>query len=989
MEADMGSRITLVGTVILALIHLLPEFTSVQANELHPHSSNFSKSCSEIEMKALLKFKKDLTDPSDRLSSWIGEDCCKWSGVGCNKKTGRVTKLDLRSPYDQLFLQDFSPLPTFDSRLGGKLNPSLLELKYLDYLDLSLNNFENTSIPKFIGSLEKLTYLNLSLSSFVGLIPPHLGNLSNLRFLDLQASSGFDNYPPTIWVSDLNWISKISSLKFLNLGYVNLSLASTTWLQAVNKLPSLEELHFPSCDLKNLPLSLPVVNFSSILVINLQQNNFGSSIPRWLFNMSTLVSLNLGYNGINDSLSDIDWRHLCNLRVLDLSVNKINGKLNSFVDGLSKCGNIALEMLYLYSNNVGGQIPETLRHLKHLRSLLVSNNSFSGSLPASIGNLSCLEELDVSANNLDGFVPESIGQLSKLVRLFLDGNYWGGVLSETHFLRLKALKYFTISSGNTSLEFDVGPKKWVPPFSLKSISISNCRIGPEFPAWLQTQKELESLILAEAAISDEIPDWFWQLSPQLQYLDLYNNKLRGKLPRSLKFAPDAFAVDLSSNQFEGLLPLCSNVNVLSLRKNLFSGPIPKDIGLQMQMLESLDLSENSLNGSIPSSISKLENLKIISLSNNQLTGEIPNWESSEFLWAIDLSNNNVSGSIPSSICSLPWLYTLKLSGNSLSGELSSLQNCRSLSELSLANNQFSGDIPRWMGEVLPSLSILSLRGNMFSGKIPENLCDPVDLHILDLGSNNLSGQIPPCLGNLRGLRNLASYTPFKPGNRPAYLDEMEFYVKGRILKFTLILDLVNIIDLSRNNLQGEIPKGIASLSTLGTLNLSRNQLTGKIPENIGSLQLLETLDLSGNHLSGPIPASMSSMTSLNHLNLSYNDLSGKIPSVNQFQTLNDPSIYEGNGKLCGPPLPTKCSKPTSDDHPIKDHDDNTPAMLWFYIAMAMGFIVGFWAVCGSLIIKKSWRHAYFRFVDEMMDRIYVSYAVNVPPLLKKLRGKRN
>ncbi|GLT86650.1 hypothetical protein SLE2022_047740 [Rubroshorea leprosula] len=136
---------------------------------------------------------------------------------------------------------------------------------------------------------------------------------------------------------------------------------------------------------------------------------------------------------------------------------------------------------------------------------------------------------------------------------------------------------------------------------------------------------------------------------------------------------------------------------------------------------------------------------------------------------------------------------------------------------------------------------------------------------------------------------------------------MEFNVKGQTLEFVKITNIVNLIDLSGNNLEGEIPKEIVKLSTLGTLNLAWNQLVGNIPEKIGDLQLLETLDLSINYLSGPIPASMPSMTLLSHLNLSHNDLSGPIPSANRFQIFNDPSIYEGNPKLCGAPLPTNCS----------------------------------------------------------------------------------
>ncbi|GLU21847.1 hypothetical protein SLE2022_379590 [Rubroshorea leprosula] len=180
------------------------------------------------------------------------------------------------------------------------------------------------------------------------------------------------------------------------------------------------------------------------------------------------------------------------------------------------------------------------------------------------------------------------------------------------------------------------------------------------------------------------------------------------------------------------------------------------------------------------------------------------------------------------------------------------------------------------------------------------------------------------------------------------------------------------------------------LSALGTLNLSRNRLIGNIPQKIGDLQLLETLDLSVNHLSGPIPASMVSMTSLSHLNLSHNDLFGPIPSANQFLTFNDPSSYEGNPKLCGAPLPTNCSTHKNDapeGNTGKNKDEIGSEKMWFYTGVAFGFVVGFWVVCGTLVIKRSWRHVYFCFVEEMKDRIYVFVVVKAARLQRKLKGE--
>ena len=52
------------------------------------------------------------------------------------------------------------------SRFGGKISPSLLYLKHLNYLDLSCNDFNGTQIPKFFGLMGTLRFRNLSSARF-------------------------------------------------------------------------------------------------------------------------------------------------------------------------------------------------------------------------------------------------------------------------------------------------------------------------------------------------------------------------------------------------------------------------------------------------------------------------------------------------------------------------------------------------------------------------------------------------------------------------------------------------------------------------------------------------------------------------------------------------------------------------------------------------------------------------------------------------------
>lgn len=133
------------------------------------------------------------------------------------------------------------------------------------------------------------------------------------------------------------------------------------------------------------------------------------------------------------------------------------------------------------------------------------------------------------------------------------------------------------------------------------------------------------------------------------------------------------------------------------------------------------------------------------------------------------------------------------------------------------------------------------------------------------------------------------------------------------------------------------------------------------------------------------------MTLLSKLNLSYNNLSGPIPSISQFQTFNDPTMYEGNSGLCGPPLPINCSSSTSNgdaDNAGADDEDELSEKIRLYLSIALGFIVGFWAVFGSLVIKRSWRHAYFQFLDKIKDNLILVFARKTTCLRRSIEVER-
>jgi Leucine-rich repeat (LRR) protein len=683
---------------------------------------------------------------------------------------------------------------------------------------------------------------------------------------------------------------------------------------------------------------------------------------------------------------------ICTRNASIFSPSPLGGEINPSLADLKHLSHLDLS----HNNFHGISIPEFIGSLNMLNYLDLSNAYFSGVVPTQLGNLSNLGSLNLEGNMMNGTIPESIGQLSNLYSLNLLENYWEGTMTNIHFHNLTNLTSLSVSSKKNTLTLKM-MNDWVPPFKyLTHVEIRGCQVGPTFPDWLRKQNHLNEIILQNAGISGEIPHWLYNLSTQIRNLDLSHNKISGYLPNEMNFTSSNLpTIDLSHNQLKGSIQIWSDVRTLYLRNNSLSGTLPTNIGKGMSYLEDLDLSHNYLNGSIPLSFNKMQNLTYLDLSYNYLTGEISEfWIGMKNIYIIDLSNNRLAGGIPISICSLPKISILELSNNYLSANLSSaFQNCTWLQTLSLQNNKLFGSIPNEISKNLFSLSELLLRGNALTGSIPEELCLLPDLHLLDLAENKFSGSIPTCLGDVNGFTIPQTYFNYSapPSKYPGYVPytrHTKLVVNGRMVEYLTKMQVHSIIDLSMNNLSGEIPVKITQLIHLGALNLSWNHLTGNIPSDIGLLKDLESLDLSHNNLSGPIPPSMASMTFLSHLNLSYNNLSGRIPLANQFGTF-DASSYIGNPELSGDHLLPGNGEQERKHEDNSDGDDDKAERLGLYASIAVGYITGFWVVCGGLMLKRSWRHAYFKFVFDMRDKLLDLMAIYLARAKHKFGLERN
>ncbi|KAJ6324193.1 hypothetical protein OIU76_011487 [Salix suchowensis] len=655
------------------------------------------------------------------------------------------------------------------------------------------------------------------------------------------------NRNPCIWYGVSCTLGRVTHL--------DLTGCSLAGIISFNPLSSLDML-----SALNLSLNSFTVNSTALLhlpyalqQLQLSYTGIEGPVPESLFSKNpNLVYANLSHNNLSELLPDDLLLNSDKVQALDLSYNNFTGSISGLKIENS-CN--SLSQLDLSVNHLMDSIPPTLSNCTNLKNLNLSFNMLTGEIPKSFGKLSSLQRLDLSHNHITGWIPSELGNAcNSLLELKLSHNNISGQIP---------------------------------------VSFSPC-------SWLQT------LDLSNNNLTGPFPDSILQNLVSLERLLLSYNLISGSFPSSVSYCKSLKIVDLSSNTFSGTIPpdICpgaTSLEELRLPDNLIIGEIPAQLS-QCSKLKTLDFSINFLNGSIPAELGKLDNLEQLIAWYNSLEGKIPpELGKCRNLKDLILNNNNLSGIIPVELFS-----------------------CSNLEWISLTSNQFKGEIPQEFGR-LSRLAVLQLANNSLSGEIPTELGNCSSLVWLDLNSNKLTGEIPPRLGRQLGAKALSGS------------------LSGNTMVFV------------RN--VGNSCKGVGGLLEFAGIKAERLLQT-----KLGDMMALQVLELARNQLSGEIPASLGQLKNLGRGQLS------TLPA----------NKYANNPGLCGVPLiPCESGNSNAASNPASDGgrgDRKTAAASWAN-SIVLGILISIASLCILIVwaIAVRVRHKEAEEV-KMLNSLQASYA---------------
>jgi len=642
-----------------------------------------------------------------------------WGGV--TTEGGRVTIIDLRDnnlngkiPTTFGNLSRLQELYLMGNMLSGQLPESIWSISTLRRINLDFNRFSGT-LSKSIAQLKQLELLVLSSNQFSGALPAEIGQLTNLSIFRAYDNRFSDTIPST----------------FANLS--KLSEFAVNDNDMTGKLPAFFS------------------TFKNLWQLHLHNNNFSGTIPSSYGDIINLKELYLGNNPQLTGTIPTSFGNLSKLDILGISSTKISGTIPSTFSKLN-----ALQTLYLNDNpNLGGAIPAELGNLRSLKNLDLSGCNFSGAIPPSFSNLS-LVNLGLCSNNLDDIPPLNGSNIENICisnnRFTFDDfiNAFSGLTSKLKQIKFSPQALFFTDTTITKktgealmIDLKIDPSvtnstyKWYksPNFnspwriikgsnkmtinSLQAIDAGTYYVEVSNPIVDTNTFSLESRQIT-IVVQNAIDTSSCRYKDSLELIKIYkatNGPNWKNKWDTLQPINKWYGVETNAQGCVTCLVLDGN-SVESCRTwrataqgNGLNGSLPTlDNGLKS--LEYLNLNgNNSLKGTLPGNIHKLESLIALWMYKCGIIGPIPaNFWKMPALVGFDLSYNPLNTTLDAAIGTMPKLRGLSCISCGLQGSIpNALGSKKEITEIILDNNQFS-TLPNNFSELI-SLGKVGLSSN--------------------------------------------------------------------------------------------------------------------------------------------------------------------------------------------------------------------------------------------------------------------------------------
>ncbi|KAK8365044.1 hypothetical protein V6Z12_A02G024900 [Gossypium hirsutum] len=745
--------------------------------------------------------------------------CCSWKGVTCDA-LGHVVGIDLSNKnLSEVIVVSLLKTPTEDSKpkcepvkgvwlQAAKLKTPVEDSKQKSEPVKGVYALKNPTrfhgqIPVEISYLTRLVSLDLSNQGscylrYYTILDPYYGRY-NYYELHPELEQPLKLEKP-------NFKTLIKNLRFLTELYldgVDISTQSAKWCETTSLvLSNLLVLSLSNCGMKG-PLCSSLSRLSFLSKLILDGNPISYLPPNFLVNSSRLVSLSLIACNLNGHFPT-GIHLLPKIQSIDISGNdQLMGQLPEFP------ANNALQSLLLYFTNFSGKLPEPIGNLKFLTDLDLygCNNYLTGLIPKSVLQLPWLEWLYIEGNSFS-FMKLDTSQPFKGKPFFqCDIDFPKQLpLSDLNF-SFSLLRKLYLESCNIS-SF---PEFLKSQENLEYLKLSNNKISGAIPNWVW-KKSLRYLLLANnhlSTLDQLLPNQSSissQDSFQLDSFDASYNNFNGPIPNCLGNMSALSWLGLQRNNFSGMLPKflkATQLQFLKVSENRLVGKLPRSLAKCTQLMV-LDVGSNMINDTFPFWLEKLTYLMVLILRENRFYGQIKHLKHKSVfptLDALDIASNQFSGELSIDFLHATQLRSLKIGGNKLERKLSrSLANCTAL-------------------EKLPSLKVLVLRVNRFYGTISKIDTEHgfLELRILDIGSNHFSGDLSiEFLQSLKEIMHLTNEDKAKLVyiGEDYYQDSVTivnkgiemFYQKqsGKIPPQLTSLTFLAALNLSYNQLEGNI-----------------------------------------------------------------------------------------------------------------------------------------------------------------------------------------